>query len=69
MWQASLGGQLTGVCWHVLLAQVSVVQALLSPQSVSAVQQPAIGARPQVPSAQMAGLQVVPGQSAGAQHC
>jgi hypothetical protein len=48
---------MTSVCRQVWSApQVSVVQALLSPQSSSASQQPGIGSRPQVLPSQVAGL-------------
>ena len=49
--------QTTSVCRQVLSApQVSVVQALLSPQSPSLSQHPGIGSRPQVVPLQVAGL-------------
>jgi hypothetical protein len=50
-------------------SQVSTVQGSPSSHWSSAVQQPAIGVKPHVPSVHVAALQVAPGQSLSSQHC
>jgi hypothetical protein len=47
----------------------STVHGFWSSQSLSWMQQPSIGRRPQVPFVQVASLHGAPGQSAGEQHC
>jgi hypothetical protein len=49
-------------------SHASSVHPLPSPHWPASVQHPAMGLRPQTPPTQVAGLQVEPGQSLGAQH-
>jgi hypothetical protein len=60
--QLVVAGSLACVQVCVVGSHASVVQGLSSPQSASAVQQPAMGARPHVAPSQVAGLQRDDGQ-------